>query len=834
MSDVVPIQPAAWGQVRLREPAGERVLGETLTIGGTGSDVVVPGAPQGAALSVRRRTGLWLVTPSPHAAVRFNGRPLGAERDLRREDVLSVGDAQVQVSDVSRTLLRLSVEHLAGNVTIAPATTLAAVSPGDAAGGDQDLEIEVPARLEAPGVDVPARGGPGGAKRAWGLLAAAAAVLAAVAVLIGRLGSVAVEVHPDDARVRTPGSPSLHLGERLLVLPGRRVVRAERDGYLPAEAALVVQPAGTGRLRLVLEKLPGLLRIDTGGVMASVSIDGVAAGLAPGTLSVPAGVRTLSLRAPRYVDYSATLEIQGAGGRQELRVQLQPAWGTLAVTAVPQGAHVSVDGVDSGAAPVSVPAPSGVRRIRIVANGWKTWESSVVLRGGQRLAVGPVTLGQPDAHLTVRSVPEGADVTIAGTHRGRTPLTVELPSGIAYPVVVSSPGYASWTQELFASAGRSLSAEARLTPQLGHVTVTGEPADAELLVDGSAHGQTPQSLTLPAVEHRIEVRKSGFVPFVGIVTPVPGLERAVQFHLTPSDRGRALLESAPLVRSSTGYVLRLVPPGSFQMGSERREQGRRPNEGLRTVTLQRPFYVGVLAVTNAEFRRFQPTHASGYIDRQSVDLDNQPVTQVSWEDAAEFCNWLSQQDGLPPAYERSAGSSGENGASGSGNTGGTLVLVRPVTRGYRLPTEAEWEYAARYGGSGELHRFVWGDSPPVPAQVGNLAGSETGSSLPATLPGYRDDYPVVAPVGKFRPTALGLHDLAGNVSQWVNDYYESFVDPAPATDPLGPAQGTLHVVRGANWKTASVSELRLAWRDTANGPAQTLGFRIARYADDPP
>jgi formylglycine-generating enzyme required for sulfatase activity len=121
----------------------------------------------------------------------------------------------------------------------------------------------------------------------------------------------------------------------------------------------------------------------------------------------------------------------------------------------------------------------------------------------------------------------------------------------------------------------------------------------------------------------------------------------------------------------------------------------------------------------------------------------------------------------------------------------------------------------------------------VPAQVGNLAGSETGSSLAATLPGYRDDYPVVAPVGKFRATALGLHDMSGNVSQWVNDYYESFVDPAPATDPLGPAQGTLHVVRGANWKTASVSELRLAWRDTANGPAQTLGFRIARYADDP-
>src|SRR5436305_901454 len=686
MNNGVSMQPAAWGQVRVREPAGERVLGETLTIGGAGSDVVVPGVPAGAALSIRRNSGVWLVEPASGASVRFNGRPLDAERDLRREDVLSVGDAQVRVSDASRTLLKLSVEHLAGNVTIAPASALAAVSPAD--GGDEELEIEVPPALGVPQARARVRATRASAK--WlGWLAAAAVV----AFLIGRLGSVVVEVHPEDARVRAPGALSLHLGGRLWVSPGPHRVRAEREGYLPAEAALVVHRGGTERLRLVLAKLPGQLQIDTAGVVAAVSIDGVAAGLAPGVISVPAGDRTLSLRAPRYVDYTTTLGIEGAGARQELHVRLQPAWGTLAVTAVPQGAHVSVDGVDSGAAPVSVAAPSGAPR-----------------------------------------------------------------------------------------------------------------------------GQTPQSLLLPAVEHRIEVRKAGFIPFEAVLTPVPELERAVQYHLTPSDRGRALLESAPLIRSQIGYVLRLVPPGAFQMGSERREQGRRPNEGLRTVTLQRPFYIGVLPVTNGDFRRFRPEHASGYIDRQSIDLDSQPVTQVSWEDAAEFCNWLSHQDGLPPAYQRS---------------GTSLALARPVTRGYRLPTEAEWEYAGRYGPSGESYRFAWGDSPPVPLGVGNLAGGETGSSLPATLPGYRDDYPVVSPVGKFHPTALGLHDMSGNVSQWVNDYYESFVDPAPMTDPLGPSQGTLHVVRGASWKTASVSELRLAWRDTASGPEPTVGFRLARYADDP-
>src|SRR5205823_9061365 len=80
MNDGVSMQPGAWGQVRVREPAGERVLGETLSIGGTGSDVVVPGVDAGAALSVRRLKGLWLVQPAPGAVVRFNGRPLSGER----------------------------------------------------------------------------------------------------------------------------------------------------------------------------------------------------------------------------------------------------------------------------------------------------------------------------------------------------------------------------------------------------------------------------------------------------------------------------------------------------------------------------------------------------------------------------------------------------------------------------------------------------------------------------------------------------------------------------------------------------------------------------------
>jgi formylglycine-generating enzyme required for sulfatase activity len=440
----------------------------------------------------------------------------------------------------------------------------------------------------------------------------------------------------------------------------------------------------------------------------------------------------------------------------------------------------------------------------------------VDVKAGETLAIGPITLGQPDMELTLRSNPSGAEITIAGTYRGRTPLSVDLPAGINHEIVATLPGHSNWTRTLFADAGKKVTLDAKLTPILAPVTVKGVPEDAELFVDGKSRGQTPQSLQLSAVEHLIEVRKEGFVSFTGTVTPALGLERLVEYKLISADRGKALQESAPVIRTKSGYELQLVPPGSFMMGSERREQGRRPNEGLRQVTLKRPFYIGVHEVTNIEYRKFRPEHVSGYVEKKSFDLDQQPVVQVSWNDAAAYCNWLSEREGLPPAYEEG---------------GGKFTLKKPVTIGYRLPTEAEWEYAARYEAPGKVRRFPWGNALPIGPQTGNLAGTETLGQLEAQLSDYHDDYPVVAPVGKFQPSPLGLHDLGGNVSEWVNDFYLSFVDPAPVTDPLGPDQAAVHIVRGANWKTGTVGELRFAWRDTAPEPSQTLGFRIARYAE---
>ena len=128
----------------------------------------------------------------------------------------------------------------------------------------------------------------------------------------------------------------------------------------------------------------------------------------------------------------------------------------------------------------------------------------------------------------------------------------------------------------------------------------------------------------------------------------------------------------------------------------------------------------------------------------------------SWQDAAAYCNWLSDQEQRPRAYVEVAGQ---------------LALATPLTTGYRLPTEAEWEWAARYSGGGGSRRYPWGDAMPPPAGAGNYADRTAQGFVSNVLADYSDGYAVTAPVGSFSASPLGLFDLGGNAAEWVSDRY---------------------------------------------------------------
>lgn len=816
MNDVTPADPAlSPARVALREPLGERTLAAPLRIGAAGSAVVVPAASPDEAIEITFDGDHWVA------------RQDRTRRELRAGDVLALGAARIVVTAVpaagSGAPLALEVRHLAGNDTIAPLAVARDVEGGEAAADEDIIAAALEAAERAPTSGTRAAAAPPPRRRRTWLAAAALAVLSAgVVTLLASVERVPVSVEPGDADVAVDGLLAWASGGALFALPGPQVVRATRDGYAPLERSITVtRPAAGGstasppRVVLQLTKLPGVLALDTGGVPVTVTVDGAPAGRGPGDIEVPAGRRTLTLRSPRHLDLVQVVDVEGGGVRQPLKLALQSAWGQLSVSARQPGARVSVDGGAPVALPAQLDLPGGVHRLRITADGARDWESSVLVRAGQAVAVGPVELGAPDARLAVRSAPSGAEVTVAGEFRGRTPVSVLLPAGARYDVLVTRPGYRTWQRSVTAEAGASVALDARLDAVTVALTVRGEPADAELFLDGVSRGRTPAKVDALAMRQRLEVRRAGMQTFVQDLDLSSGLARTIDYRLLPEGKPADWRPPSSTAASKAGIALRLVQGGTFSMGSERREAGRRPNEVLRRVTLARPFYMGQREVTNAEFRRFRGDHASGALFSKSVDLDAQPVSNVSWDDAVAFCNWLSEQDGLPPAYER---------------RDNRWVLRQPVGTGYRLPSEAEWEFVAR-GASATPRRYGWGDALPVPAGYANLAGAEAVASLPAVLDGYADEHLVVAPVGKYAATG-GYFDFTGNLSEWVHDAYSSAPSPAPATDPFGPdIAGNRHVIKGSNWRTASFTELRLAWREVAESASDSIGFRVARYAE---
>ena len=156
-----------------------------------------------------------------------------------------------------------------------------------------------------------------------------------------------------------------------------------------------------------------------------------------------------------------------------------------------------------------------------------------------------------------------------------------------------------------------------------------------------------------------------------------------------------------------------------------------------------------------------------------------------------------------------------------------------MTNGYRLPTEAEWEWVSRYNGGAGEQRYPWGDSMPPIEESGNYADESTESLLTNVLGDYWDGYPVTAPSGRFYSNMIGIYDLGGNVAEWVSDYYAVPTRQLRVVerDPLGPIEGTARVIKGSSWRDSSLTKLRFAYRDYGTQGRLDVGFRIARYTD---
>ena len=249
-----------------------------------------------------------------------------------------------------------------------------------------------------------------------------------------------------------------------------------------------------------------------------------------------------------------------------------------------------------------------------------------------------------------------------------------------------------------------------------------------------------------------------------------------------------------IITTVAGHIkLKLIPAGEFMMGSDE-GQGEPDEQPRHRVRITRAFYLGVHEVTQGQYAAVTGKNPSyfrssgGGKDRVAgASTDSHPVEQVSWLDAVLFCNKLSEKEGLKPFYQ----------------VAGERVTVPAWTgEGYRLPTEAEWEYASG-GDPADLGEAAWYDEN---------SGSRT------------------HPVGQKRSNRFGLCDMLGNVWEWCWDAYDAdYYKQSPSEDPRGPTESSPRVIRGGGW----CSDPRTAGRRSGywNAPEyrdSNLGFRVAR------
>jgi formylglycine-generating enzyme required for sulfatase activity len=496
---------------------------------------------------------------------------------------------------------------------------------------------------------------------------------------------------------------------------------------------------------------------------------------------------------------------------------LVPGRAGITVDSIPSGADVSVDGTVRGKTPLQFTLDAGTYQMEVSAPHYKRWASRLEVKEGERLVLDAITLLPADGMIKLQTKPPGANVTVDKAFAGRTPAAIPLPPDAEHTLHISKAGYATTEQKVRVASEEVRELSLELQPITGTVYFKVIPEDAALFINNTAHGPVPGSLTLNAVPQQIRISKEGYESYRTEITPQPGVPREITVSLQKTAVRTA--GAATMIKAGNGYPLILVRPASFTMGSSRQEQGRRSNETIREVTFKRPFYMGLKEVTNGEFRWFLSGHDSGSLQEYSLNKDDQPAVNITWEQAARFCNWLSGMERLPPAYVEQ---------------GGRLLSPSPLTSGYRLPTEAEWEFCARFTPDrGAVLIYPWGNAFPPANKVVNIADVSARNLLPGFFDTYEDGYPVSAPPGSFAAGALGISDLAGNVAEWCHDYYSiySYAPGQRYQDPAGATEGKHHLIRGSSWKHASISALRSAFRDYSSDKRSDVGFRVCRYGD---
>jgi formylglycine-generating enzyme required for sulfatase activity len=322
----------------------------------------------------------------------------------------------------------------------------------------------------------------------------------------------------------------------------------------------------------------------------------------------------------------------------------------------------------------------------------------------------------------------------------------------------------------------------------------------------------------------------------------PGVNRRIVWNAGADWNGQLVSSAKVRVTASDGTTpapppgMVYIPAGVFQMGDSLYE-GSSAEQPLHNVSVSGFFMDQYLVAKElwTTVSAYAVAHGYSFYWAGSYKAAGHPVQFIAWYDAVKWCNARSEKEGLTPVYYTD---DAQTQIYRTGNVDVSNTQVKWSANGYRLPTEAEWEKAARGGVLGS--RFPWGDT--ITHNNANYYSSSNYAYDVSPTRGYHPAYndgnqPYTSPVGSFPSNSYGLYDIAGNVSAWLWDWYASgyYSDATASNDPRGPTTGGSRAIRGGSWVVSdSAVALRCSRRSsnfvTVGNVSNTLGFRCVRKA----
>ena len=519
---------------------------------------------------------------------------------------------------------------------------------------------------------------------------------------------------------------------------------------------------------------------------ARVFLDGEMVGRTPlRDRSVPPGETVVRLQ-HRFHDPVSQSVSPGRGEVLDVHIEFPPSAGSLEVVTNPRGAEVMIDGEKlDDVSPVMLSAhPAGAYEITATIYGreLKTETVEVLPRQLTELSFDLERVAMSEIYLA-RSP---GDVAVEIDGRPYKP-GMTLPVG-TYKVIAQRRGYAPLEKAVELVRGRS-DHSVELVRLQGSLSVQVDPPDAVLevsLPQGSEWRKVTyaEGMRIPTGPVRVRATALGHRSYERRLTieakPLRHAIRLEKYDVEPGRRFRDTLASG-----GEGPLLVVIGAGTFRMGSADGSSDERP---VRSVEVVQPFAIGVYETTRGDYERLRELPEP---QEPGASKSQLPATRVSPAGAQAYADWLSEHTG----------------------------------HRYRLPSEAEWEYVAR---GGSVDRYYFGSDAAMLCDHGNVADSEFGKVYPK--PGVadcsdgslREDV-----VGRFPANAFGVHDMIGNVEEWVADCWHDSYKGAPVDQRARNGDCSARTLRGGAWDSLP-EEATVSYRSFSNRGSGTRGFRVVR------